>query len=48
VREHLEVRPPLSLDLPYYAARREGGYALIPWDRYMEEAERRLEEVARP
>ena len=30
VREHLEVRPPLSLALPYYAARKEGGYALIP------------------
>ncbi|SDE94866.1 hypothetical protein SAMN04488243_11733 [Thermus arciformis] len=47
VRQHLEVRPPLSLDLPYYAARRERGYALIPWDRYMEEAERALEEAAR-
>ncbi|BAW01146.1 hypothetical protein TTMY_0737 [Thermus thermophilus] len=47
VREHLEVRTSLSLDLPYYAARKEGGYALIPWDRYMEEAERALEEAAR-
>lgn len=47
VREHLEVRTPLSLALPYYAARKEEGYALIPWDRYMEEAERTLEEAAR-
>ena len=36
VREYREVRPPLSLDLPYYAARKEEGYALIPWDRYMD------------
>ncbi|VCU53375.1 hypothetical protein TTHN1_01144 [Thermus thermophilus] len=48
VRAYPEVRTPLSLDLPYYAARGEEGYTLIPWDRYMEEAERTLEEVARP
>ncbi len=47
VRAYPGVRTPLSLDLPYYAARGEGGYALIPWDRYMEEAERALEEAAR-
>ncbi|MGC8967986.1 MAG: hypothetical protein ACP5JV_06635 [Thermus sp.] len=43
VREHHEVRAPLSLDLPYYAARGEGGYALVPWDQYMAEAEEVLE-----
>ncbi len=48
VREYREVRTPLSLDLPYYAARKEGGYALVPWDRYMEAAERALEETAHP
>lgn len=44
-REHLLVRTPLRLDLPYYAARKGGGFVLIPWDRYMEEAERALEEL---
>ncbi len=39
VREAWEVRLPLCLDLPYYAARKGEGFALIPWDRYMEEAE---------
>lgn len=47
VREHLQCGPPLPG--PSLLRRPEGGgYALIPWDRYMEEAERRLEEVARP
>ena len=46
VREHLEVRPPLSLDLPYYAARRAWRIALTPWDRYREVAERTLEAAA--
>ncbi len=39
VRESWEVRTPLRLDLPYYAARGGAGFALIPWDSYMEEAE---------
>jgi hypothetical protein len=39
VRESREVRLPLRLDLPYYAARKGEGFTLIPWDRYMEEAE---------
>lgn len=43
VREYQEVRTPLRLDLPYYAAREREGYTLIPWDRYMEEAEKTLE-----
>jgi len=47
VRACPEVRTPLSLDLPYYAARGERGYALIPWDRYMAEAEAVLEEATR-
>lgn len=44
-REHPEVRTPLRLDLPYYAARRGGKFILIPWDGYMEEVERALEEL---
>jgi len=39
VREAWEVRLPLRLDLPYYAARKGEGFTLIPWDKYMEEAE---------
>lgn len=45
VREYQEVRTPLRLDLPYYAARGREGYTLIPWDRYMEEAENTLEGI---
>lgn len=47
VREHLRVRPPSPWTFPTTPPGGRG-YALIPWDRYMEEAERRLEEVARP
>jgi hypothetical protein len=39
VRAYQEPRSPLTLNLPYYAARKGEGFALIPWDRYMEEAE---------
>ena len=39
VRAYPETRSPLTLNLPYYAARKGEGFALIPWDRYMEEAE---------
>ena len=39
VRAYPETRSPLNLNLPYYAARKGEGFALIPWDRYMEEAE---------
>jgi hypothetical protein len=39
VRAYQETRSPLTLNLPYYAARKGEGFALIPWDRYMEEAE---------
>jgi hypothetical protein len=39
VRAYLETRSPLTLNLPYYAVRKGEGFALIPWDRYMEEAE---------
>ena len=39
VREAPELRLPLRLDLAYYAAQGPKGYALIPWDRYMEEVE---------
>ncbi|WP_018112248.1 hypothetical protein [Thermus igniterrae] len=45
VREYQEVRTPLRLELPYYAARGRGGHTLIPWDRYMEEAEDALESL---
>jgi hypothetical protein len=34
-----ETRRPLTLNRLYYAARKGEGFALIPWDRYMEEAE---------
>ena len=39
VRAYQETRSPLTLNLPYHAARKGEGFALIPWDRYMEEAE---------
>lgn len=39
VQELKQVRQPLRLDLPYYAARSGQEYALIPWDTYMEEGE---------
>lgn len=39
VQEHREVHTPLSLERPCWAARGDGGFTLIPWDRYMEEAE---------
>lgn len=39
VQELKQVRQPLRLDLPYYAARSGRGYVLIPWDTYMEEGE---------
>ena len=39
VRAYQETQSPLTLNLPYYAARKGEGFALIPWDRYMEEAE---------
>jgi hypothetical protein len=39
VRAYQETRSPLTLNLPYYAARKGEGFALTPWDRYMEEAE---------
>ena len=39
VRAYPETRSPLTLNFPYYAARKGEGFALIPWDRYMEEAE---------
>jgi hypothetical protein len=39
VRAYQEPRSPLTLNLPYYAARKGEGFALIPWDKYMEEAE---------
>jgi len=39
VRAYQETRSPLNLNLPYYAARKGEDFALIPWDRYMEEAE---------
>jgi hypothetical protein len=39
VRAYQETRSLLTLNLPYYAARKGEGFALIPWDRYMEEAE---------
>jgi hypothetical protein len=43
VRAYQEPRSPLTLNLPYYAARKGKGFALIPWDRYMEEAENLLQ-----
>ncbi|ALJ90643.1 hypothetical protein [Thermus aquaticus] len=43
VRAYPETRSPLTLNLPYYAARKGEGFALIPWDRYMEEAENLLQ-----
>ncbi len=43
VREAPELRLPLRLDLAYYAAQGPKGYALIPWDRYMEEVETLLQ-----
>ncbi|GGN00181.1 hypothetical protein GCM10007092_12750 [Thermus composti] len=45
VRAYPEVRTPLSLNLPYYAARGERGYVLLPWDRYMAEVETALAET---
>lgn len=39
VQELKQVRTPLCLDLPYYAAHSGREYVLIPWDAYMEEGE---------
>ncbi|APD08383.1 MULTISPECIES: hypothetical protein [Thermus] len=47
VRAYAEVRVPVGLEGSYYPARQVEGYALIPWDRYMQEAEEALVEATR-
>lgn len=48
VRRHPWVRVPLSLDHPYYPARRGDRVELIPKDRYFEEVERILSQLDPP
>uniref|UniRef100_A0A7C2G6Z8 Uncharacterized protein n=1 Tax=Thermus islandicus TaxID=540988 RepID=A0A7C2G6Z8_9DEIN len=48
VREAPELWLPLRLDLAYYAVQGPRGYALIPWDRYMEEVETLLSATEPP
>ncbi len=47
VREALEVLRPLDLEATYRPLTRGQGVVLVPWDRYMEEAERLLKESAK-
>lgn len=42
VREALETLTPLDLEATYRPLRRGQGVVLVPWDGYMEEAERVL------